>query len=139
MPAVRGVSLTLEEGQTLGIAGESGCGKSTLAAAVLRLLPTGADVTGRLALDGEDVLAMSWGRLRAVRWSGASMIFQGALHSLNPVQTIGHQVAEPIVMHGRADEAGARAGSASCWSRSGCRPGTPRPTRTSSPEARSNG
>ena len=109
VPAVRGVSLTLEEGQTLGIAGESGCGKSTLAAAVLRLLPTGARVTGRLALDGEDVLAMSWGRLRAVRWSGASVIFQGALHSLNPVQTIGRQVAEPIVIHGLADEAGARA------------------------------
>jgi peptide/nickel transport system ATP-binding protein len=109
VPAVRGVSLTLEEGQTLGIAGESGCGKSTLAAAVLRLLPAGARVTGRLALDGEDVLAMSWGRLRAVRWSGASVIFQGALHSLNPVQTIGRQVAEPIVIHGLADESGARA------------------------------
>ncbi|WP_205856471.1 ABC transporter ATP-binding protein [Phytoactinopolyspora endophytica] len=99
IPAVRGISLRLEPGDTLGLAGESGCGKSTVAGAVLRLLPVGTDVTGRIVLDGEDVLAMSFGRLRAVRWAGASIVFQGAMHSLNPVQRIARQIAEPIVLH----------------------------------------
>jgi peptide/nickel transport system ATP-binding protein len=99
VPAVRGVSLAVDAGQTLGIAGESGCGKSTLAAAVLRLLPRTAKVTGQVMFSGEDVLKMKWGRLRAVRWAGASIVFQGAMHSLNPVQRIGKQIAEPILLH----------------------------------------
>ena len=109
IPAVRGVNLTLERGQTLGIAGESGCGKSTLAMALLRLLPKRTEVDGEIILAGEDVLAMKWGRLRAVRWVGASIVFQGAMHSLNAVQRVGHQVAEPILLHenvtrGEADQ-----------------------------------
>ncbi|MDT0212877.1 ABC transporter ATP-binding protein [Rothia sp. ARF10] len=99
VPAVRGVDLTLARGEKLGVAGESGSGKSTLALALLRLLPPSATVTGRVLLDGEDVLEMGWGRLRAVRWAGASIIFQGAMHSLNPVQTIGDQITEPILRH----------------------------------------
>ena len=99
VPAVRGVSLAVEAGQTLGLAGESGCGKSTIAASVLRLLPGSAQVTGQILFQGDDVLTMSWGKLRAVRWAGASIIFQGAMHSLNPVQRIGKQIAEPIVLH----------------------------------------
>ena len=58
-----------------------------------------AAVTGEILLNGEDVLTMSWGRLRAVRWAGASIVFQGAMHSLNPVQRIGKQIAEPILLH----------------------------------------
>jgi peptide/nickel transport system ATP-binding protein len=99
IPAVRGVDLKVEAGRTLGIAGESGCGKSTLAMAVLRLLPKTAEVSGEILLDGEDLLAMGWGRLRAVRWTGASIVFQGAMHSLNAVHRIGRQVAEPILVH----------------------------------------
>jgi peptide/nickel transport system ATP-binding protein len=83
----------------VGVAGESGCGKSTLAATILRLQPPSAKVTGQVLFEGADVLSMKWGALRAVRWAGASMVFQGALHSLNPVQRIGAQIAEPIRLH----------------------------------------
>ncbi|MFF0220979.1 ABC transporter ATP-binding protein [Streptomyces sp. NPDC004629] len=106
--AVRGVDLSVAAGQKLGIAGESGCGKSTLALALLRLLPADARVSGEILLDGEDVLAMRWGRVRAVRWAGASIVFQGAMHSLNPVHRVGDQIAEPILLHGRATAAAAR-------------------------------
>ncbi|MFI8190304.1 ABC transporter ATP-binding protein [Streptomyces sp. NPDC085946] len=106
--AVRGVDLRLAAGRKLGVAGESGCGKSTLALALLRLLPAGTRVTGEVLLDGEDVLTMKWGRLRAVRWAGASLVFQGAMHSLNAVHRVGDQIAEPILLHGRATPAGAR-------------------------------
>ena len=66
VPAVRGVNFDLAAGETLGVAGESGCGKSTMAMALLRLLPPGTAVTGSVLLNGEDVLGMKPGRLRAV-------------------------------------------------------------------------
>jgi peptide/nickel transport system ATP-binding protein len=99
VPAVRGVTLDVAAGETLGIAGESGCGKTTLASTVLRLLPDSAQVRGEILLDGVDILTMKWGTLRAVRWSQAAIVFQGALHALNPVQRIGDQIAEPIRLH----------------------------------------
>ncbi len=99
VPAVRGVDLTIERGQTVGLAGESGCGKSTIAGAVLRLLPKDTTVEGSVLLDGEDVYAMKPGRLRAVRWTGAAIVFQGALHSLNPVRRVGSQIEEAIMLH----------------------------------------
>ncbi|EID56494.1 dipeptide ABC transporter ATP-binding protein [Saccharomonospora xinjiangensis] len=105
VPAVRGVNLELRQGQTLGIAGESGSGKSTVAMSVLRLLPGSARVTGEVLLDGEDVNTMRWGRLRAVRWSSASIVFQGAMHALNPVRTVAEQIAEPLRLHTAANGA----------------------------------
>ncbi len=105
---MRGVNLTVDAGQKLGLAGESGCGKSTLALALLRLLPSGTRVSGEILLDGEDVLGMKWGRVRAVRWAGASIVFQGAMHSLNAVHRVGDQIAEPILLHRKATPAGAR-------------------------------
>jgi len=99
VPAVRNVDLDLDRGEIVGIAGESGCGKSTLASTILRLQPPSARVTGEVLFEGADVLTMSWGDLRALRWAGASMVFQGALHSLNPVRRVGDQIAEPIHLH----------------------------------------
>lgn len=97
--AVRGVSLTLPAGETLGIAGESGSGKSTLAMSVLRLLPRNATLTGRVLLGNADVAELSFGQLRAVRWAQTSIVFQGAMHSLNPVRTVGWQILEALELH----------------------------------------
>ena len=99
VPAVRGVSFHLDAGETLGLAGESGSGKSTMTMALLRLVPVGTKVTGTVTLAGEDVLAMKPGRLRAVRWAEAAVVFQGAQHVLNPVRRISQQIQEAIDVH----------------------------------------
>jgi peptide/nickel transport system ATP-binding protein len=104
VPAVRGVDLDVARGDVLGLAGESGCGKSTIAAAILRLLPPRTKIEGTVLLDGENVLEMKAKRLRAVRWTGASIVFQGAMHALNPVRRVGDQIAEAIVTHQQSSE-----------------------------------
>ena len=104
VPAVRGVTFDIDKSEVLGLAGESGCGKSTIAGAVLRLHSPQTRIEGDITLDGKDVLELSPGKLRATRWTGASIVFQGALHALNPVQRIGNQIVEAITVHRMADE-----------------------------------
>jgi peptide/nickel transport system ATP-binding protein len=106
--AVRGVSFTLDGGQTLGIAGESGSGKSTMALSLLRLLGRTAEVTGQVRFGGEDLLTARWVKVRAVRWAQASVVFQGAMSALNPVRSIGDQICEPILLHERCGAKAAR-------------------------------
>jgi ABC-type glutathione transport system ATPase component len=107
-PALDDIRLRLDPGELLGLAGESGSGKTTLAAAVLRLLPPGTRTTGRILLDGQDVTLMTWGRLRAMRWAAASIVFQGALHSLDPMRTVAAQLAAPVRLHTGASRHAAR-------------------------------
>jgi peptide/nickel transport system ATP-binding protein len=114
--AVRGVDLVVHPGEALGIAGESGSGKSTLVMSFLRLLPATASITGQVRYHGEDILTMNWARVRAVRWAGASMIFQGAMSALNPVRTIANQIAEPILLHEKIGARAARLRAASLLS-----------------------
>lgn len=97
--AVKNVTLRLPKRGTLGIAGESGSGKSTLIMSALRLLPDSANISGRVLLGDHDMNELSWGQVRAVRWKEASIVFQGAMHSLNPVQRVGKQIAEAMRVH----------------------------------------
>ena len=127
-------------GETLGLTGESGSGKSTLAMSALRLLPKSARVGGQVMLRGEDVMRMSFGRLRAARWAELSVVFQGAMHSLNPVRRVGGQIAAPIRLHrDPAPTRGeARRRSRSCSRRWNCPPTAHALTRMSCPAASGN-
>ncbi|MQX36939.1 ABC transporter ATP-binding protein [Roseospira navarrensis] len=93
-PLLDGVSLTLDRGGALGLVGESGCGKSLTALAVMALLPAGLRAGGSVLLDGEDLLTASERRLCALRGRRMAMVFQEPMTALNPVRTIGDQVAE---------------------------------------------
>ena len=108
--AVDGISFTLEKGQALGIVGESGSGKTSLSLALMRLLPRNAiDYQGRVELEGEDIMALRDEEFRQrIRWRKLSMVFQGAMNSLNPVLKVGHQVAEPLLAEGRGRKRQAR-------------------------------
>ncbi|MGH9223877.1 MAG: ABC transporter ATP-binding protein [Acidimicrobiales bacterium] len=97
--AVRGVDLTVPEGSVMGIVGESGCGKTVTMLAVLGLLPRNATVTGSVKFRGRELLGLPARELRKLRGAKLAMIFQDPVTSLNPVFTIGHQVAEAIRVH----------------------------------------
>jgi oligopeptide/dipeptide ABC transporter ATP-binding protein len=98
--ALEGVSFHLRKGEMLGVVGESGCGKSTLMLSLLRLLPAaGRIVGGQINFQGGDLLNLREAEMAAVRWQQIAMIFQGAMNALNPVRTVGSQIAEPIQLH----------------------------------------
>jgi oligopeptide transport system ATP-binding protein len=99
--AVDGVSFDVHEGETLGLVGESGCGKSVSALSILRLIPNppGEIVDGEIFFEGRDLLKLSDEEIRKVRGNRIAMIFQEPMTSLNPVLTIGRQIAEPMEVH----------------------------------------
>jgi peptide/nickel transport system ATP-binding protein len=106
--AVRGVSYQLRRGEVLGIVGESGSGKSVTSLAVMGLLPGSARVAGSVRFSGTELLGASDSQLRRVRGQGISMIFQDPMTSLNPVYTVGYQIAEAIRAHHDITRAAAR-------------------------------
>jgi peptide/nickel transport system ATP-binding protein len=97
--AVRDVSFTLERGDTLGIVGESGCGKSMTVMAIMGLLPENARIEGSIRFDGEELVGKSDKAMNSIRGDRIGMIFQEPMTALNPVHTVGHQVAEPLRLH----------------------------------------
>ena len=99
--AVDGVSLSLDRGETLGIVGESGCGKSVTALSVMRLVPpaSGRIVAGSIRFDGAELLTLGAAAMRAIRGNRIGMIFQEPMTSLNPVMTVGRQIAESVALH----------------------------------------
>ncbi len=111
--AVDGVSFSVGRGETLAVVGESGCGKSVTSLSILRLIasPPGRTVGGRVIFEGRDLLELPEAEMRKVRGDAISMIFQEPMTSLNPVLTIGHQIAEALVLHRglSREDAGARA------------------------------
>lgn len=98
--AVEDLFFTLAEGKSLGIVGESGCGKTTAMMALMRLLPeAGRIVDGEVIFENIDLLQLSPKEMREYRWLKMSMIFQGAMNALNPVRTVGSQIAEALREH----------------------------------------
>jgi len=101
VPAVDGVGFQVHRGETLGVVGESGCGKSVTALTIMRLIeiPPGEIVSGEIWFDGRDVLQLTQNQMLSVRGAEMAMIFQEPMTSLNPVLTIGNQIAEAVVAH----------------------------------------
>ncbi len=98
--AVDGVSFTVNKGESIGLVGESGCGKTTTALSVIKLLPENGFVAGgKILFDGRDITNLKEEELRSFRWKEVSMIFQGAMNALNPVQRVCDQIIEAILIH----------------------------------------
>jgi len=98
--AVHDVSFQLHEGELIGLVGESGCGKTTLVMAITRLLPAAGEISnGHVYFRGKDLVMLTENEMADVRWSGISVIFQGAMNALNPVRTVGDQIKEAIIKH----------------------------------------
>ena len=109
--ALEGIDLMIQRGEILGLVGETGCGKSVLARSILRLVPDppGKITQGEIRFKGEDILRVNGKRLREIRGNEISMIFQEPMSSLNPVFTIGNQMAEVVILHQRVKRERARA------------------------------
>ena len=109
MEALRGVSFDLDHGQTLGLIGESGCGKSITALALMGLLPEGARVSGSIRFRGQELTQLSEASLCQLRGHRMGMVFQEPMTALNPLHTVGHQIAEPLRLHQGLSRSAARA------------------------------
>ncbi len=108
--AVDHVSLTINPGEIVGLAGESGCGKSTVAQAILRILrPPGVIAGGRILFQGTDIASLRTRELRKFRWRNVSLVFQSAMNSLNPVMRVGDQFVDMLQAHQRVRKATALA------------------------------
>ncbi|MDH0868230.1 ATP-binding cassette domain-containing protein, partial [Mitsuaria sp. GD03876] len=107
LQALRGIDLTLARGESLALIGESGSGKTLTALAVMGLLPDGAEAAGRIALDGQDLLALDEDGWCGLRGRRVAMVFQEPLTALNPLQRVLAQVMEPIRIHRLAPDRGA--------------------------------
>src|ERR1700751_83064 len=116
VPAVAGISYTVERGETVAIVGESGSGKTASALSLLRLIPDppGRITKGEIIFAGRDLRRLSEEEIRQVRGSDIGMIFQEPMTSLNPVLTIGRQITETIKQHRAADRAAARERALQC-------------------------
>jgi oligopeptide/dipeptide ABC transporter ATP-binding protein len=102
LPAVRGVSFSVNKGETLCIVGESGCGKSITSLSIMRLLPSNGEISsGSIRFQGKDLSTLSQEEMRKVRGNDISMIFQEPMTALNPVFTVGYQIREPLMIHKR--------------------------------------
>jgi peptide/nickel transport system ATP-binding protein len=107
--ALRDVSFAMQRGDTVGLIGESGCGKSITALALMGLLPEGARVAGSIRFDGQELTTLGEPALCALRGGRIGMIFQEPMTALNPLHTIGRQIAEPLRLHQGLSDAAARA------------------------------
>ncbi len=128
-PILRGVTMDIAPGQIVALTGESGSGKSMTALAVMGLLPQGAVATGRVMLGDADILTTPEPALCAMRGRDMGMVFQEPMTALNPVQCIGDQVAETILVHGKGSRAEARAAAQDMLARVGLPPDRFPPTR----------
>ncbi|MDP3222457.1 MAG: ABC transporter ATP-binding protein, partial [Rubrivivax sp.] len=107
--ALRGVSFALDHGQSLGLIGESGCGKSITALALMGLLPDGAQVSGSIQLHGQELTTLNEAALCKLRGHRMGMVFQEPMTALNPLHTVGRQIAEPLQLHKGLSRIAARA------------------------------
>lgn len=98
--AAEGVSINIQKGEALGLAGESGCGKTTVALSILKILPQGGVIRGgKIIFDGTDLVPLSEHDMRKIRWKGIAIVFQGAMNAMNPVFKVGDQIVEAIRTH----------------------------------------
>ncbi len=119
VPILKGIDLSLEKGEVLGVVGESGSGKSMTALTLMQLLPNGAQTGGRITFNGKDILHATEAQMLDLRGDDIGMVFQEPMTALNPVKTIGEQVAEGIRWHTKASRADAESRAAAMLDRVG--------------------